>query len=149
MKLNMQYNTHLILNSQHKTIITIIIYCFIYFCFYGDNMVALCMNENIQSTEIPSIAESKSTITRSVIQREVSAFVGFSETIEQQKTLIEEQAKTISEYKKELAFNQDMLRLIAGDDHVADAISDRGLKPYINKICEKHKKPLWYPPFDY
>jgi hypothetical protein len=104
------------------------------------------MNEQ----NVPDIAEAKliKNTARSIIQREVSAFVGYSETIETRTLLIQEQQKIISEYKKELAFNRDMLQLIAGDDHVADAISDRGLKPYINKVCENHKKPLWYPRLD-
>jgi hypothetical protein len=130
-----------LLNTKYKFIFNLFVCCFIYALFYSD--VLFCMNEN----SLPAIAEAKpiQNTTRSIIQREVSAFVGSSETIEAQKLLIQEQQKIISDYKKEIDFNQEMLHLIAGNDHIADAISDRGLDSYINEVCEKHGKPLWYP----
>jgi predicted RNase H-like nuclease (RuvC/YqgF family) len=123
-----------LLNSKYRFILALSIYFLIYICFYNDKMLAFCMNE----ASLLSIAEAKPirSVTRSIIQREVSAFVGFSEEIEKYKHIIEEKDQTISDLERKINRLKSVNRNLEYD---LEAESEKH-KNSLKKITQTHKR---------
>lgn len=139
----LNYQIHKILQSNYKIFINLAIYTII-FLFINTIQISYCMTEG---NEIPEIAEAKPqsiialTNLEQLIHRNIDSYIG-------DKKLIIEQQEQIATLQKELTFIRERDSIILGDDHVADAIANRGLSKYINEICRKHGRPLSYPWID-
>lgn len=104
----LNYYLHYILNSRYLLIINTIIVFFI-FIIIKEGHYAFCMND----TNIPNIAEPKIPVVRGIqiltpLQMEVSKFLGYTETIQQQEQIISEQQEQINR----LASNQEIVNRI-------------------------------------
>ena len=106
--LQLNYYTHLLLNSKYKIFINLTL-IFIFYLFLYGNTQALCMNKISNDVEdIPIIAESTPSVryrgsqVEQTIQRNIDLFAGLSTTIQEQERIIEAQEKTIKALEEKL-----------------------------------------------
>src|SRR3546814_7481107 len=104
--------------SKYKLLMNLIIICFFYFILYG-NKIILCMNENTNIIETPTIAEAKETYQMSELKQEIRSFaesqMHLLERIEYQNATIESQKAEIADLTETLTqTRREFSKLING-----------------------------------
>lgn len=121
--INIQYYSHLILQSRYSFIIKLTILLVFYSILYS-NKVIFCMNEATNSVEAPIVAEAKETVKPSHqiigIRRNIQAYAGSLAThLESRDQIIEESRQEIVELTQRLDHYTSSIQRITAEKNKA------------------------------